>query len=160
MADADFDGFEAYEGRGYGRQGSAADRRAPPQETLGARFQALANGAGALTSVALVVGIGIWGYKLAVRDVTGIPVVRALQGPARIAPADPGGDFAGHQGLAVNEIAADGVAPPAPDRLTLAPRAEGLAGEDRPMGELVPTPVPAVARPRTPGIVTPLSDAG
>ena len=27
MADADFDGFEAYEGRGYGRQGSAADRR-------------------------------------------------------------------------------------------------------------------------------------
>ena len=40
----------------------------------------LTNIAGAAMSVALVIGIGVWGYKLLVRDVTGIPVVRAAAG--------------------------------------------------------------------------------
>ena len=33
---------------------------------------------GALSSVALVLGLAYWGYALAVRDVTGVPVMRAL----------------------------------------------------------------------------------
>jgi hypothetical protein len=62
----------------------------------GERIARLVNGAGALTSLALVVGLGLWGYRLAVRDVQGIPVIRALAGAARVAPADPGGDLADH----------------------------------------------------------------
>ena len=45
--------------------------------------------AGALTSVALVAGLGIWGYDLAMRDLNGVPVVAALEGPMRVAPEDP-----------------------------------------------------------------------
>lgn len=87
-----------------------------------ARVQRFINIAGAVTSVAMVMGLGFWGYQVAVRDVTGIPVVRALEGPMRIAPENPGGEIAAHQGLAVNAIAAVGSALPMPEELTLAPR--------------------------------------
>lgn len=96
--------------------------------------------AGALTSLALVIGIGIWGYRLMVRDVSGVPVVRALEGPMRVQPKDPGGQQADYQGLAVNRIAAQGTAAPPADRLILAPRPVGLTEED--------TPVAAIAEPR------------
>jgi hypothetical protein len=86
--------------------------------------------AGGVTSAALVIGMAIWGYKLAVRDVTGIPVVRAMEGPMRIAPDTPGGDVAAHQGLAVNDVAALGSATPLPEALSLAPRPVDLTDED------------------------------
>ncbi len=76
---------------------------------------------GAVTSLALIVGIGIWGYRMVVRDVSGVPVVRASQDPMRIAPDDPGGQQAPHQGLSVNAILAEGAADDPPDRLILAP---------------------------------------
>ena len=57
----------------------------------GERLSRLAGLAGALTSVALIAGLAIWGYRLAVRDVTGVPVIRAMEGPMRVAPEDPGG---------------------------------------------------------------------
>ncbi len=88
------------------------------------------NIAGALTSVALVIGVGVWGYRIAVRDVMGIPIVRALEGPMRMAPQNPGGDIADHQGLSVNDVAALGVATPVPDSLVLAPRGGELTEED------------------------------
>lgn len=81
----------------------------------------MANWAGALVSLALILGIAVWGYRLLVRDVTGVPVVRAAEGPMRIAPEEPGGDPADHQGLAVNRVAGVGAAEPVPDRLVLAP---------------------------------------
>lgn len=62
---------------------------------------------GAVCSVALVAGVVFWGYKLAVRDVTGVPVVRALEGPSRVQPENPGGQLAQHQGLAVNAVQTD-----------------------------------------------------
>ena len=102
----------------------------------GAFVVSLVNWAGALISVALIAGLATWGYKLWVRDVTGVPVVRALEGPMRSAPEDPGGMSAEHQGLAVNKIAADGQAAPPPDRLVLAPRPITLADEDQSAGEL------------------------
>ena len=46
---------------------------------------------GRSSRLALVVGIGVWGYKLLVRDVSGVPVVRAVEGPMRIQPENPGG---------------------------------------------------------------------
>ncbi|MBW7922953.1 MAG: SPOR domain-containing protein [Rubellimicrobium sp.] len=86
--------------------------------------------AGAVASLALMVGVGVWGYRLLVRDVTGIPVVRAMDGPMRVAPEEPGGQVTDYTGLAVNAIAAAGSAAPPEDVLTLAPAAEGLAPED------------------------------
>ena len=128
MADAEYDHYGGYE------SSSGAGDRA----LRGGSFQKLVNGAGALTSVALVVGLGVWTYNLAMRDVRGIPGVRALEGPARVAPDNPGGELAMHQGLAVNEVAADGTAGAAADRLTLAPVPGTLAEEDQAMGVLSP----------------------
>jgi hypothetical protein len=94
------------------------------------------NLAGAAVSLALIAGIGVWGYKLVVRDVSGVPVVRAAEGPMRVQPESPGGRPAAHQGLAVNEVAGQGTAAPPPDRLTLAPRPVSLRDEDEAFGEL------------------------
>lgn len=101
--------------------------------------------AGAATSIALILGVVVWGYKLAVRDVSGVPVIRALEGPARIAPEDPGGDLARHVGLSVNEVAGTGLAAPAPERVVLAPDPERLSDDDGPMSAL--RPLPDVTRP-------------
>ena len=90
------------------------------------------NAMGAILSVALVAGLGHWGYTLVMRDVTGIPVVRALEGPTRVQPDDPGGVAADYQGLAVNTIAAEGQAEGPADSVTLAPAPLALADEDRP----------------------------
>ncbi len=96
------------------------------------------NWVGAAVSVALIAGLAYWAYQLIVRDVTGVPVVRALEGPMRIAPEDPGGATAAHQGLAVNAIAADGTAEAPPDRVVLAPAEVNLTDEDRAMSALLP----------------------
>ena len=99
--------------------------------TAGApRLSSLMNVAGAAVSLALIVGVGVWGYKLVVRDVSGIPVVRAMEGDMRVLPDNPGGDVALHTGLSVNEVAALGEAGGPEDRLVLAPEVEGLAQED------------------------------
>lgn len=85
---------------------------------------------GGVLSVALLGGIGVWGYELVMRDVTGVPVVRAMEGPMREAPADPGGELARHRGLSVNTIPAVGQAAPPEDRLVLAPRGVTVSRED------------------------------
>ncbi|MBL4917805.1 SPOR domain-containing protein [Szabonella alba] len=145
MADVEFDGFET---------GGALRR--------GSRVVSVA---GAMTSVALVLGLGYWGYKLAVRDVHGIPVVRALEGPMRIAPEDPGGVITAHQGLSVNSVAEIGVASPPADRLVLAPAPTALSPEDE-AGTLAaqeaPTSTRTAAMPGldlSPGPVPALSDS-
>ncbi|WP_397541493.1 SPOR domain-containing protein [Roseovarius salis] len=85
------------------------------------RLRAAANLLGAVTSLALLVGTAIWGYKMVVRDVSGVPVIKAAAGPMRVQPDEPGGRQAQHQGLSVNEIAAGGAAGEPADRLILAP---------------------------------------
>jgi hypothetical protein len=91
------------------------------------------NAAGAVVSLALIGGIGVWGYDLMMRDVSGIPVVRAATTEMRVRPEDPGGLLAEHQGLAVNEIAARGAASGPVDQVVLAPPAVSLAEEDQPV---------------------------
>ena len=86
--------------------------------------------AAAAASVALLAGVGFWGYQLVMRDVSGIPVVRAVEGDMRVAPENPGGGVAAHTGLAVNEVAARGGAAPLEDVLLLAPTGSDLAPED------------------------------
>ncbi len=104
------------------------------------RVSGLFNAAAVLVSLALMLGLAVWGYRLAVRDVAGVPVVRALDGPARIAPADPGGELARHVGLSVTAVAAGGTAPSAPDTVVLAPRPIELDADDAPMAALAPLP--------------------
>lgn len=91
---------------------------------------------GAALSLALVAGGVVWSVKLIIRDVSGVPVVRAMAGPVRELPADPGGTAADNMGLAVNTIAAEGMAAPTPDALTLAPAPVELVEEDAPLAEL------------------------
>ena len=91
---------------------------------------------GAAASLALVVGLGVWGYQLVMRDVSGVPVVRAVEGPMRTQPENPGGSQANYQGLAVNSVAANGTAEAAADRVTLAPQPIELSQDDQPMSRL------------------------
>lgn len=88
------------------------------------------NAAGAIVSLGLIVGVGVWGYNLVMRDISGVPVVRAMEGPMRMAPENPGGEVADHTGLAVNAVAAQGQAAPPEDTVVLAPPTVGLAEED------------------------------
>lgn len=84
-------------------------------------LQTLINVTGGIVSIVLVAGLVAWGWQLLVRDVSGVPVIEALQGPMRVEPEDPGGRTADHMGLAVNRIAEGEEAAPAADSLTLAP---------------------------------------
>jgi hypothetical protein len=124
------------------------------------RTQKIINIAGAAGSVALIVAMGWWGYDLAMRDLRGVPVVRALEGPMRIAPDDPGGEVVDHQGLSVNDVAAEGGAAPPADRLILAPKPVELTLEDS-AGLAAPPAAPETAmqpaRLDTPSAVTPVA---
>jgi hypothetical protein len=134
------------------------DAYAPPGDT--GRGQRLLNILGAVASVALVAGLGWWGYDLALRDARGVPVVRALEGPMRIAPTDPGGQVVDHQGLSVNDVAAAGAAAPPPDRLVLAPPPVSLTLEDAPgLAGTAPIPEaePQPARLESPARMVPVA---
>lgn len=133
MADVEFShGMGAY---GREREVSRNEELSPNALTM------MTNVAGAVVSLALIAGIGVWGYKLMVRDVSGIPVVRAAAGEMRVRPDDPGGQVARHQGLAVNAVAAEGVAAGPVDQVMLAPRDTDLAQEDQPISATTVAPV-------------------
>lgn len=96
----------------------------------------LTNLTGAAVSLALIIGVGVWGYKLLVRDVSGIPVVRAAVGDMRVRPEEPGGRLTANQGLSVNTVSSLGTAGEAADEVRLAPQPMDLADEDQPMPEI------------------------
>ncbi len=125
MADVEF----SHDMGAYGRDAGAYAQQPVGQNSL----TTMTNVAGALVSLALIAGVGVWGYKLMVRDVSGIPIVRAAEGEMRVRPEDPGGLLAEHQGLAVNEIAANGQAAGPVDQVTLAPPTVLLEAEDQPI---------------------------
>lgn len=102
---------------------------APPRMS-GGQVQRLINLGGAFASVLLIVGVCVWGYRLAVRDVSGVPVMRAAEGALRVAPVNPGGSIADHQGMAINVIAEIGGAEALPDEIVLAPAPVTLRPED------------------------------
>lgn len=145
MAEVDFDEFEdaVY----------APIRRGARSEQV----QRLMNYAGAASSVALVILLAVWGWKLAMRDVNGVPVMRALAGPMRVMPDDPGGQEASNQGLSVNAVASTGIASPVPDKVVLAPAATALTGDDRPglagpVGAAAPTAAVSASAAATPEV--------
>lgn len=126
MADYTYDG-------GYH---SPVSNRAAPKR--GGNAASMTNVAGAAASLALVVGVGVWSYGVLARDVSGVPVVQAATGPMRVAPEDPGGTLADHQGLSVNTVAGLGAAEGPAEQLLLAPVPSGLAAEDVATGAMLP----------------------
>ncbi len=151
MAEIDyFDDPSAYGRRSQPASGYSYGHPDDPYDTDdpgGSRFGVLVNWAGALVSLGLVVGMGVWAWQLTTRDVSGVPVIEALEGPMRVAPEDPGGAQAPHQGLAVNRIAEGEAAEAVPDQLALAPAPVGL---DDVAPIVAPDPAPeAAATPRT-----------
>lgn len=126
------------------------------QAASGGGVVKLINLAGAALSVALIAGVSVWSYRLMVRDVSGIPVIQALDLPVRVAPDDPGGRQAAYQGLAVNTVAAEGeAAGPAPV-IALAPPPVELRAEDRAAAELVASAERAlISAPATPARLEP-----
>ncbi|RLK10897.1 SPOR domain-containing protein [Ruegeria conchae] len=147
MARYDYSGQNSSEQMHYSNQTHSADAYDYPDESYGyddapragAGLGRIVNVLGAVASLALVAGVGVWGYQLIMRDVSGVPVVRAADGPMRVQPENPGGTPADHQGLAVNAVAAVGTAAPPADRLILAPRPVSLTDEDTPMATLEAT---------------------
>jgi hypothetical protein len=154
----------------YGYLDTPSAATYPPQTAGEARrVGTWMNMAGAVLSVALIGGVGLWSYRLMVRDVSGVPVIRALDGPMRVSPADPGGRQAAYQGLAVNSVAADGTTGAVPSQIALAPAGTDLAPEDRtraaapqaapqaaPPAPLAPAPQAAAPMPQAP---TQIADA-
>lgn len=101
----------------------------PQQGSAGLRPRAVLHAAGAVISLVLVAAAGMWTWQMIQRDVSGVPVVRALEGPHRLAPEDPGGRQAAFQGLSINELVGTGESAGA-DEITLAPSGPGLGAQD------------------------------
>ena len=118
-----------------------------------------ANIVGAVISLAVFVGIVTWGAKTVLRDSSGVPVVRALEGPARVAPEDPGGLLVAHQGLTVNEVAGSQITGAVDDPLQLAPRPINLQAEDQPIQPLVDREIATAAAPAAVVLPEPEMDA-
>ena len=109
-----------------------SDVRAPHHAERKLNTGKLVNIVGACVSLAVVASVGVWGYKLVMRDVTGVPVVRAMEGAMRQAPSNPGGEIAPNLGLSVNDVAALGgaTAPEDAEAVLLAPQTAALPAED------------------------------
>lgn len=103
--------------------------------------------AGAAVFLAMVGAMGLWAYRLGTRDAAEVPIIRAMEGPARVQPAEPGGLQAAHQGLEVNQVLAGRPDPAAPQPHARVAPAEpaSLAEEDAPQGELVIAAPPVLA---------------
>lgn len=146
-------------------QGDRARDAADPQgnDSLTARFARLTHYLGAVASVALMVGLMVWGWQLVSRDVSGVPVIRAIVGDARTAPSDPGGELTNYTGYAVNTVA-EGVDHQPTQQVAIAPAPVGLSDEDVAMGLLGATSRQPSAVSETPlsfdgAPIVPLSDS-
>lgn len=112
---------------------------------------------GALTSIAILLLVVVWSYRLGVQDATEIPVIRAELEATKERPADPGGLEVAHQNRAVYSIVSSGgdEAPTsglaaAPERLAdedVAPIAASPEPAPRPVEQTQPTEAPTQAPP-------------
>ena len=91
---------------------------------------------GAACSLALVIGVSVWTYNLGKRDAMEVPVIKAMAGPSRVAPADRGGRETPHQGLAVNQVLEGGGVRPVARTVVTAPNTDALTDADKTQAEL------------------------
>jgi len=150
-------GFESYE----------EPAEAPPSRMT--RIKGAASTAiGALAALGLLLALGVWFYRLGVRDAQNVPIIRAATEPAKIRPAKPGGKMAPHQDIESYEVASD--TPPAnAAAAVIAPPPPAPKREDVAMGDLEraaedagppPDPAPAAAAEDGALAVTPLPSPG
>ncbi|MEM0990023.1 MAG: SPOR domain-containing protein [Pseudomonadota bacterium] len=99
---------------------------------------------GALVAMSLLMALGIWFYRLGVRDAENVPIIRAALEPEKERPTDPGGAVTPHQGITSYEVAE--ATPAQAASVVLAPDPAEPAPEDVAQGQLVPEP----PRPPTP----------
>lgn len=99
--------------------------------------RAISRAAGAIVFLALIAAMSVWAYQLGTRDATEVPIIRAIEGPVRIEPEDPGGLAAAHQGHEVNDVLAGTPDRTPADAPTIIPPAVTLTEEDAAQGELV-----------------------
>ena len=111
---------------------------------LGGAMRAAGHWLGAAASVGLVAGIGYWGWQTVTREAHGVPIVRALAGEMRVAPAASGGAVVSDQGLSVGAVQEGRGTAGAPDAVTLAPTGTDIPVEDR-IAPLAPAPEIAAA---------------
>ncbi|MFV0474950.1 MAG: hypothetical protein ACK5MQ_12205, partial [Pikeienuella sp.] len=97
--------------------------------------------AGALASLAILVGVVTWTYRLGMRDAADIPVIRAETGPTRVRPEEPGGQDVAHQDRVVYDVISGGQGADAP-AAAMAPAPQDLAVEDLAPSSLSPNPSP------------------
>lgn len=113
-----------------------AAEAAEPDEEGRPQFGPLLTWFGAAASIALIVGVSVWTYKLGQRDAMDVPIIAAMEGPARIAPDTPGGAQMAHQGLSVNAVLEGGGVAEVASSVTVQPSVEGLTEEDAPQAAL------------------------
>lgn len=87
----------------------------------------------AAISLAVIGSFASWALNLGLRDPHDVPIVRAMEGPSRVAPVVPGGKQASHQGLAVNSVLSDGGVANPSDTVVLAPEPANLTEDDQPL---------------------------
>jgi hypothetical protein len=92
---------------------------------------------GAAVFLGLVAAMALWSWRLGTRDAGEVPVIRAMDGPSRVQPDDPGGLQAAHQGLEVNAVLAGRPAPMPRAPAPAGPQPPALTEEDGAQGELV-----------------------
>lgn len=83
--------------------------------------------AGAALALALMGGVGLWGYRLSQRDAAAVPVIQAALSPAKVQPSDPGGTEIAFQDITAYRA---GSAAPAPTDIVFAPPPERPSPDD------------------------------
>ena len=97
---------------------------------------AVSTAIGALVAMALLMALGIWFYRLGVRDAQNVPIIRASLEPEKERPADPGGLVAPHQEIESYDVA--GNQPAASAAAVVAAQPPQPRPEDVPMAALQP----------------------
>ena len=116
--------------------GSGGGGGATPDEKDNNRFGPWLMWLGAAASIALVIGVSVWTFRLGQRDAMEVPIVAALEGPARVTPDDAGGLRISHQGRAVNSVLEGGGVEDVAKVVKTAPQDDALTDEDAASGAL------------------------
>ena len=126
------------------------DPEAERPSRFGRVRSAVSTAIGALVAMALLMALGIWFYRLGVRDAQNVPIIRASLEPEKERPKDPGGMVAPHQEIESYEVAES--QPAASAAAVVAAQPPQPKPEDVPMAALQPVeaepqPAPAAATP-------------
>lgn len=112
---------------------------------------------GAMLAFALLLGLGVWFYRLGVRDAQNVPVIRASAEPTKERPDNPGGIVTPHQSITSYETVEGPTDRPATAALVQAEPPTPKPA-DLPMAQLPPVevqPKPAARAPEPAPVSTP-----